>query len=60
MLVSSNGDGKANASKDFTLTWFAFGLEVRIRSPRADGDSVYVPGEPETVTSEPFGRILTT
>lgn len=60
MLVSSKGDGKANASKDFTLTWFAFGSEVRIRSPRVDGDSVYVPVEPETGTRGPFGRILAT
>lgn len=58
MLVSNNGDGKAKASKDFTLTWLASGSEVRIRSPRADGDSVYVPVEPETGTRGPFGRIL--
>ena len=58
MLVSSKGDGRAKGSKDFAMTWFAFGSEVRTRSPRADKDSVYVLVELKTETRGPLGRIL--
>jgi hypothetical protein len=58
MLEFNKGDGKANASKVLTLTSWGFGSSMRIRSPRAEGDSECVADEWRTGTRGPFGRIV--